>query len=98
MTQHKDDTINRHIDIPTVYLQFKTVRKNSVNNDTNITNIDIVNLPITLQSASRTHHSYNSHDTIIPNNNVESSMTTHSSTTSVTIHQLVKSQSDAPNV
>ena len=32
-----DDTINRHIDIPTVYLQFKTVRKNSVNNNTKIT-------------------------------------------------------------
>ena len=82
MTQHEDDTINRHIDIPTVYLQFKTVRKNSVNNDTNITNIDIVNLPITLQSTSRTHHYYNSNDTLIPNNNVESSMTTHPSTTS----------------
>ena len=77
-----DDTINRHINIPTVvYLQLKTVRKNSVNNDTNITNTNIVNLPITLQSTSITHHSYNSNDTLIPNNNVQSSMTTHPSTT-----------------
>ena len=71
-----DDTINRHIDIPTVYLQLKTVRKNSVNNNTKITNTNIVNNPITLQSRSTTH-SYNSNDTLIPNNNVQSSMTTH---------------------
>ena len=75
-----DDTINRHIDIPTVYLQLKTVRKNSVNNNTKITNTNIVNNPITLQSRSTTH-SYNSNDTLIPNNNVQSSMTTHLSTT-----------------
>ena len=75
-----DDTINRHIDIPTVYLQLKTVRKNSVNNNTKITNTNIVNNPITLQSRSTTH-SYNSNDILILNNNVQSSMTTHLSTT-----------------
>ena len=75
-----DDTINRHIDIPTVYLQLKTVRKNSVNNNTKITNTNIVNNPITFQSRSTTH-SYNSNDTLIPNNNVQSSMTAHLSTT-----------------
>ena len=74
-----DGTINRHIDIRTVYLQLKTVRKNSFNNDTK-TATTIVNLPITLQSISRTH-SYNSNNTLIPNNNVQSSMTTHLSTT-----------------
>ena len=74
------DTINRQTDILTVYLQLKTVRKNSVNNDTKITNTNIVNLPITLQSICTTH-SYNSNDTLIPNNNVQSSMTTHLSTT-----------------
>ena len=78
-----DNTINRHIDIPTVYLQLKTVRKNSVNNDTKITNTNIVNLPITLQSISTTH-SYNASDTLIPNNNVKSSMTTHLHTVSTT--------------
>ena len=76
-----DDTIDRHIDIPTAYLQLKTERKNSVNNDTKITNINIVNLPITLQSTSRTYHSYNFNNTLIPNNNMQSSMTTHPSTT-----------------
>ena len=91
-----DDTINRHIDTPTVYLQLKTVHKNSVNNNTNITNTDIVNLPITLQSTSRTHHSYNSNDTLILNNNVQSSMTKHLSTTND--NQIVKSQSNDLNV
>ena len=36
-----DDTINRHIYIPIVYLQLKTARKNS-HNDTKITNTNIV--------------------------------------------------------
>ena len=76
-----DDSINRHIDIPTVYLQLKTVRKNSANNDTNITNTNIVGFPIALQSTSRTRHSYHSNDTLIPYNNVQSSMTTHPSIT-----------------
>ena len=71
-----DDTINRHIDIPTVHLQLKTVRKNSVNNNTKITNTNIENNPIILQSRSTTHP-YNSNNTLIPNNNMQSSMTTH---------------------
>ena len=57
------------------------LRKNSVSNDTNITNTNIVSFPITLQYTSETHHSYNSNDTLIPNKNVQSSMTTHPSTT-----------------
>ena len=40
-----DNTINRHIDIPTVYLQLKTVRKFATNNDTNINNTNVKNLP-----------------------------------------------------
>ena len=50
-----DDIINRHTKIPTVCLQLKTVRKNSVNNDTKTTDTNIVSLPITLQSISTTH-------------------------------------------
>ena len=76
MDSTDDDTINRHIDIRKVYLQLKTVRKNS-----NITNTNIVNFPITFLSTSKTHHSYNSNDTLIPYNNVQSSMPTHPSTT-----------------
>ena len=49
-----DVTIYRHIYIPTVYLQLKTVRKNSVNNDTKITNTNVVSFPITLQYTSKT--------------------------------------------
>ena len=59
---------------------YKTVRKNFVNNDTKITDTNIVNLPITLQSIFITH-SYNSNDTLIPNNNVQLFMTMHLSTT-----------------
>ena len=68
-----DNTINRHIDIPTVYLQLKTVRKVATNNDTNINNTNVKNLPT---SATRqSNHCTN------PDNEVHSSMTTHPSTT-----------------
>ncbi len=39
------NTINRHIDIPTIYLQLKTLHRSSTN-DVNVTNINNVHSPI----------------------------------------------------
>ncbi|XP_028415011.1 uncharacterized protein LOC114538091 [Dendronephthya gigantea] len=69
-----DNTINRHIDIPAVYLQLKTKRKDSINNHINVTNNNL-NPP-----ASDTQQSNHSTATI-PDNEMQSTMTTHPSTT-----------------
>ena len=63
-----DNTINRHIGIPTVYLQLETVSKVATNNDTNIHNTNNKNVNLTI---SPTLHA----------NEVHSSMTKHPSTT-----------------
>ena len=68
-----DNAINRHIDIPTIYLQLKTIRKIAPNNDTNASNTNVENLP-----TSAIHQSS---DFTIPDNEEHSSMTTHPSTT-----------------
>ena len=68
-----NNSINRHIDIPTVYLQLKTVRKVATNNDTNINKTNVKNLPT--PATRQSNHSTN------PDNEVHLSMTTHPSTT-----------------
>ena len=68
-----DNTINRHIDIPNVYLQLETVRKVATNNDTNINKTNVKNLPT--PATRQSNHSANL------DNEVHSSMTTHPSTT-----------------
>ena len=72
----EDNTIKRHIDIPTIYLQLETVRKIATNNGTHTTNINVENLP-----TSATHEPNYS---IIPDNEVHPSMTTYPSTTNDT--------------
>ncbi len=67
-------TINRHIDIPTIYLQHKTLHR-SFTNDVNMTNINNVHSPIALLSTYTTQYSNRSN-----NNKVQSTMTTHPST------------------
>ena len=69
----EDNAINRHIDIPTIYLPLKTIRNIATNKDTNASNTNVENLP-----TSATHQS--SHSTILDNEE-HSSMTTHLSTT-----------------
>ena len=59
------------IDIPTIYLQLRTVRKVATNNDTN--NINGKNLPT---SATRQSNHYTN-----PHNELHSCMTAHPSTT-----------------
>ncbi len=72
--------INRHIDIPTIHLQLKTLYRSSTNNDVNMTHTNNVNFPIALLSKSTTQHSNHSNNTT-PNNKVQSTITTHPSTT-----------------
>ena len=54
------NTINRQVEIPTIYLQLKTTRKFPTNNDT-MTN---TNFQITLPSTSATQQSKHSNDAI----------------------------------
>ena len=56
-----------------MHLKLKTIRKIATKNDTNATNTNAENLP-----TSATHQSNHS---IIPDNEVQPSMTTHPSTT-----------------
>ena len=72
------NTINRHIEIPTIYLQLKTIRNNPTNKNNTMTND--INFPITLFSTSATQQPNHSND-IISINQTHSTMTTHSSTT-----------------
>ncbi len=74
------NTINRHIDIPTIYLQLKTLYRSSTNIDVNMTNTNNVDVPIALMSTSTTQHSNHSNNNT-PNNKVQSTITTHPSTT-----------------
>jgi hypothetical protein len=53
-----NNTINRHVDIPTIYLQLKMTPNASTNNNTN------TNLPTTLPHTSTNSHSNHSNDTI----------------------------------
>ena len=78
-----DNTINRRINIPTVYLQLKTVRKVTTNNNININNSNNIvknninnifkNLPTT--ATRQSNHTTN------PDSKVHSSMATNPSTT-----------------
>ena len=68
--------INRHVEIPTVYLQLKTTRKCPTNNNDTMTN---TNFQITIPSTSPTQQSKHSNDAI-PSSGIHSTMTTHSST------------------
>ena len=70
------NTINRHVEIPTVYLQLKTTRKCPANNNDTMTN---TNFQITIPSTSATQQSKHSNDAI-PSSGIHSTMTTHSST------------------
>ncbi len=72
--------IDRHIDIPTIYLQLKTLHRSSTNIDVNMTNTNNVDVPIALMSTSTIQHSNHSNDNT-PNNKVQSTITTHPSTT-----------------
>ncbi len=74
------NTINRHIDIPTIYLPLKTLHRSSTNIDVNMTNANNVDVPIALMSTSTTQHSNHSNNNT-PNNKVQSTITTHPSTT-----------------
>ena len=67
------NTINRHVEIPTVYLQLKTTRKCPTNNNDTMTNN---NFQITLPSTSATQQSKHSNDAI-PSSGIHSTMTTH---------------------
>ncbi len=69
------NTINRHIDIPTIYLQLKTLHRASTN-DVNMTNINNVHSPIALLSTPTTRHSDRSNNNT-PDNKVQLTMTTH---------------------
>ncbi len=70
------NTINRHIDIPTIYLQLKTLHRSSTNIDVNMTNTNNV----ALMSTSTTQHSNHSNNNT-PNNKVLSTIKKHPSTT-----------------
>ena len=70
------NTINRHVEIPTIYLQLKTTRKCPTNNNDTMTN---TNFQITLPSTSATQQSKHSNDAI-PSSGIHSTMKTHSST------------------
>ena len=70
------NTINRHVEIPTVYLQLKTTRKCPTNNNDTMTN---TNFQMTIPSTSATQQSKHSNDAI-PSSGIHSTMTTHSST------------------
>ena len=74
------NTINRHVEIPTVYLQLKTTRKCPTNNNDTMTNSN-TNFQITLPSTSATQQSKHSNDAIL-SSGIHSTMTTHCSTKS----------------
>ncbi len=88
------NTINRHIDIPTIYLQLKTLHRSSTNNDVNMTNTNNVHSPIALLSTSTTQYSNRSHNNT-PDNRVQSTMTTHPSTSNNIINN-IRSTSKQP--
>jgi hypothetical protein len=46
------NTINRHVEIPTVYLQLKTTRKCPTNNNDTMTNTNNPNIPMTPSLAA----------------------------------------------
>ena len=54
------NTINGHIEIPTIYLQLKTIRKNPTNKNVNNTMANDINFPITLLSTPATQQSNHS--------------------------------------
>ncbi len=54
------NTINRHIEIPTIYLQLKTLHRSSTNIDVNMTNTNNVDVPIARLSTSTTQNSNHS--------------------------------------
>ena len=72
------NTINRHIEIPTIYLQLKTIRNNPTNKNNTMAND--INFPITVLSTPVTHQSNLSND-VISTDQTHSTTTTHSSTT-----------------
>ena len=82
------NTINRHVEIPTVYLQLKTTRKFATNNNDTMTNN---NFQITIPSTSATQQSKHSNDAI-PSSGIHSTMTTHSST-----NNEIRSTTEQPN-
>ena len=75
------NTISRHIEIPTIYLQVKTIRNNPTNKNNTMTND--INFPITLLSTPATQKSNHSND-VISIDQTHSTTTTHSSTTNQT--------------
>ena len=52
----EDNTINRHLDIPTIYLQLKTIRQIATNNDTNTTNTNVENQLQIIPSIKSFYH------------------------------------------
>ena len=56
------NTIDRHIEIPTIYSQLKTTRKNPTNKNDTMTND--INILITLPTTSTTQQSNHSDDVI----------------------------------
>ena len=87
------NTINRHIDIPTIYLQLKALHRSSTNIDVNMTNTNNVDVPIVLMSTSTTQHSNHSNNNT-PNNKVQSTITTHPHQPPIISDQPPNSQSD----
>ena len=67
------NTINRHVEIPTVYLQLKTTRKCPTNNNDTMTN---TNFQITIPSTSATQQSKHSNDAI-PSSGIHYSSTSN---------------------
>ena len=72
------NTINQHIEIPTIYLQLKTIRKYPTNKNNTMAND--INFPITFLSTPATQQSNHSND-VISIYQTYSTTTTHSSTT-----------------
>ena len=72
------NTINRHIEIPTIYLQLKTIRNNPTNKNNTMAND--INFPTTLLSTPATQQSNHFND-VISIDQTHSTTTTHSLTT-----------------
>ena len=75
------NTINRHIEIPTIYLQLKTIRNNPTNKNNTMAND--INFPTTLLSTPTTQQSNHFND-VISIDQTHSTTTTHSLTTNQT--------------
>ena len=75
------NTINRHIEIPTIYLQLKTIRNNPTNKNNTMAND--INFPTTLLSTPATQQSNHFND-VISIDQTHSTTTTHSLTTNQT--------------